>query len=236
MRINLLPPEIYERQRIRRRTAAVVAVGLIVLGALGAFYFLQVLRLNEVEDNIAAQEAENDRLRSQIAELQEIDVLQQEIEATRTLLNGLLADRVLWSGVLRDVSLVIPGQAWLSGLNGQVGVPGATGATTTVAPGTPGTTTAAGAATTTPGQAAQGGTLVGQISFDGFAFTHREVALWLSRLEDVRGFINPWLSNSTKTDIGTQEAVQFTSSVDLSEQALARRGSGGGGGGGGGGQ
>lgn len=224
MRINLLPPEIYERQRVRRRTAAVIVVGLIVLAALGAFYFLQILRLNEVEDDITAQEAENAQLQAQIAELQEIDALQREIEATRTVLNALLADRVLWSGVLRDVSLVLPGQAWLSGLSGQVGAPGTAGTTATTPTGT--TTT-----TTTPGQAAQPGALVGQISFDGFAFTHRDVALWLSRLEDVRGFLNPWLSNSTKTLIGTQEAVQFNSSVDLSEQALARRRGGQGGGG-----
>jgi Tfp pilus assembly protein PilN len=224
VRINLLPPEIYERQRVRRRTAAVVAVGLIVLAALGAFYFLQILRLNEVEDDITAQEAENAQLRAQIAELQEIDALQQEIESTRTVLNALLTDRVLWSGVLRDMSLVIPGQAWLSGLSGQVGAPGTAGTTAT--------TTGTAATTTTPGQAAQPGALVGQISFDGFAFTHRDVALWLSRLEDVRGFVNPWLSNSTKTDIGTQVAVQFNSSVDLSEQALARRRGGQGGGGG----
>jgi Tfp pilus assembly protein PilN len=223
VRINLLPPEIYERQRVRRRTAAVVAVGLIVLAALGAFYFLQILRLNEVEDDITAQEAENAQLRAQIAELQEIDALQQEIESTRTVLNALLTDRVLWSGVLRDMSLVIPGQAWLSGLSGQVGAPGTAGTTAT--------TTGTAATTTTPGQAAQPGALVGQISFDGFAFTHRDVALWLSRLEDVRGFVNPWLSNSTKTDIGTQVAVQFNSSVDLSEQALARRRGGQGGGG-----
>jgi Tfp pilus assembly protein PilN len=228
VRINLLPPEIYERQRIRRRTAAVVAVGLIVLAALGAFYFLQVLRLNEVEDEITAQEAENAQLQAQIGELQEIDVLQQEIEATRTVLNSLLVDRVLWSGVLRDVSLVIPGQSWLAGLSGQVGAPaGAIG--TTTAPATT-TTTAPATTTTVPGQSVQPGALIGQISFDGFAFTHRDVALWLSRLEDVRGFVNPWLSNSTKTDIGTQQAVQFNSSVDLSEQALARRRAGQGGG------
>jgi Tfp pilus assembly protein PilN len=208
VRINLLPPEIYERQRVRRRTAAVIVVGLIVLAAVGAFYFLQILRLNEVEDDIAAQEAENAQLQAQIGELQEIDALIMEIEATRGLLSSLLADRVLWSGVLRDISLVIPGQAWLNGVNGQVGVPGAEGT-----------------------EPAQPGALVGQISFNGFAFTHRDVALWLSRLEDVRGFVNPWLSNSTKTDIGTQEAVQFTSSVDLSEQALARGRRGGGGGG-----
>jgi Tfp pilus assembly protein PilN len=223
VRINLLPSEIYERQRVRRRTAAVVAVGLIVLAALGAFYFLQVLRLKDVEDDIDTQQALNAQLQQQISELQEIDQLQLEIEATRDLLTNLLADRVLWSGVLRDVSLVIPGEAWLSGLTGQTGAAaGTTGTTTTT---TTTTTTAPAPGTTT----APGG-LVGQISFNGFAFGHREVALWLSRLEDVRGFINPWLSSSTKTVIGTTEAVQFTSSVDLSEQALARRGSGQGGG------
>jgi Tfp pilus assembly protein PilN len=219
VRINLLPAEIYERQRIRRRTAAVVGVGLIVLVALGGFYFLQIVRLNEVEDDIDAQAARNAELQQQIGELQEIDQLQLEIEATRELLSNLLADRVLWSGVMRDVSLVIPGQAWLSGLTGQVGAPGGAAATTT-------TTT-----TTTTAQPVAPGGLVGQISFSGFAFTHRDVALWLSRLEDVRGFINPWLSSSLKTEIGTTQAVQFTSSVDLSEQALARRRGGEGGGG-----
>jgi Tfp pilus assembly protein PilN len=196
VRINLLPAEIYERQRIRRRTAAVVGVGLIMLVALGGFYFLQIVRLNEVEDDVAAQEARNAELQRQIGELQEIDQLQQEIEATRELLSTLLADRVLWSGVMRDVSLVIPGQAWLSGLTGQVGPLGGTAATTT----TTTTTTTTGATTAQP--AAPGG-LVGQISFNGFAFTHRDVALWLSRLEDVRGFVNPWLQSSTKTLVGT---------------------------------
>jgi Tfp pilus assembly protein PilN len=222
VKINLLPPEIHERQRTRRRTAAVIAVGVILLAGVGAFYFLQVLRENSVKEDIEAQQAENAQLQQEINELQEIAQLQQEIEATRGLLSTLLADRVLWSGVLRDVSLVIPGQVWLNGFTGQIGAPAA-GTTTT-------TTTATTTTTTTPGQAA-GGALVGQISFNGFAFTHPDVALWLSRLEDVRGLVNPWLSNSTDTQIGTETVVQFTSSVDLSEQALARRGGGGGGGG-----
>ena len=211
MRVNLLPPEIYERQRIRRRTGAVVAVGLIILLAIGAFYFLQVVRLNEVEENVAAQEARNAELQAQINDLQDIAALETEIAATRGLLNDLLADRVLWSGVLRDISLVIPGEAWLNGLTGTAGVPtsGET-ATEVTTPTTPGTT----------------GGLVGQITFNGFAFEHRDVALWLARLEDVRGFVNPWLSSSTKSLIGLEEVVQFTSSVDLSEQALARRAGG----------
>lgn len=210
MRINLLPPEIHERHRARRRTFAVIAVGLILLAVTGAFYFLQVIQLGQVEDDVAAQEAQNATLQQQINELQDVAALQTEIESTRTLLSGLLSDRLLWSGVLRDISLVIPGEAWLDGLTGT------TTAATAVAP--------APGETEVPGGPAAG--LVGQISFTGFAFDHRDVALWLSRLEDVRGFVNPWLANSTEALIGASEAVQFTSSVDLSEQALARRAGG----------
>lgn len=208
MRINLLPPEIRERQRIRRRTAAVVLVGIIVLAALGAFYVLQAMRLADVQEDLEAQQQRNDELRQEVAQLQRFAELQQELQDTRDLLNTLLADRILWSGVLRDVSLVIPGEMWLSGLTGTA--TGAGEATTTT--------------TTTAVPTVPGGGLVGQITFNGFAFDHRDVALWLSRLEDVRGFVNPWLSNSQKTLIGLTEVVQFTNSVDLSEQALARQG------------
>jgi Tfp pilus assembly protein PilN len=231
MRINLVPPEIHQRQQTRRRTGAVIVVGILALAAVGGFYFLQVLRENSIQDDIAAQQAENAELQRQIDELQEIGQLQAEIESTRQLLNTLLADRILWSGVLRDISLVLPGEVWLNGLTGTAGAPG-----TTTAPGTAAapTTTSAGTTTTTTttvGQPAAPGGLVGQISFNGFAFSHPDVALWLSRLEDVRGFVNPWLQNSADTVIGTQTVEQFTSSVDLSEQALARRQGGGGGGG-----
>jgi Tfp pilus assembly protein PilN len=232
MRINLLPPELYERQRVRRQTGVVIVLGVLLLAALGAFWFLQVLRENAVKEDIAAQEAENARLQQEINELQEIGQLQAEIDGTRQLLNTLLADRVLWSGVLRDISLVIPGQVWLNGLTGQVGTPPATGGTTTTTTAAPTTTTTTTTTGTTTGQAAPGPALVGQISFNGYSFTHPDVALWLSRLEDVRGFVNPWLQTSTDTIIGSQTVEQFTSSVDLSEQALARRGGGGGGGGG----
>ena len=205
MRINLLPGEIRERQRVRRRGGAVAVVGVLVLAALGAFYFLQQVRLNDLKQDLAAQEAENDRLRGEIAELQEFDQQQRELAASQDLLNTLLADEVRWSGVLRDISLVIPGQTWLTTLNAQI--------------------TQEAEATTQPAEGPSG--LIGQISFNGFGLSHRAVALWLTRLEDVEGFANPWVSTSQKTEIGLQEVVQFTSTTDLSEQVLARSPGGG---------
>jgi Tfp pilus assembly protein PilN len=205
MRVNLLPGEIRERERIRRRGGAVAVVGVLVLAALGAFYFLQQMRLNDLERDLAEQQAENDRLRGEIAELQEFDQQQRELAASEDLLNTLLADEVRWSGVLRDISLVIPGQTWLTTLNAQI--------------------TQEAEATAQPAEGPSG--LIGQISFNGFGLSHRAVALWLTRLEDVEGFANPWVSTSQKTEIGLQEVVQFTSTTDLSDQVLARSQGGG---------
>jgi Tfp pilus assembly protein PilN len=120
------------------------------------------------------------------------------------MLSSLLANEVLWSGVLRDVSLVVPSDVWLSGMSGQTNE------------------TATGPVGVTPG-AGTGQGLVGQITFNGFSLDHRAVALWLARLDDVRGFANPWLSNAQKSDVGNNKVVQFTSSVDLSQQAVARQ-------------
>lgn len=203
MRINLLPPEVRQRQSIRRRTAAVIAAGVIVLAGVAALYFLQQLRLVGVNNDLEDQQATNAGIQAQINDLRRFDELQREVEASRGMLTTLMANEILWSGVLRDVSLVIPSDVWLSGMTGQMNESG----------GTP-------AAPTTPGVTGQG--LVGQITFTGFSLDHRAVALWLARLDDVRGFANPWLSNAQKTDVGTSKVVQFASSVDLSQQAVAR--------------
>jgi Tfp pilus assembly protein PilN len=202
MRMNLLPPEVRQRQKTRRQTAAVIAAGVVVLAGVGALYFLQQLRLVGVNNDLEEQHEVNAGIQAQINDLRRFDELQREVEASRTMLSTLLANEILWSGVLRDVSLVVPSDVWLSGLTGDTNE------------------SATSAAPATPGAAGTG--LVGQITFNGFSLDHRAVALWLARLDDVRGFANPWLSNAQKTDVGNSKVVQFTSSVDLSQQAVAR--------------
>jgi Tfp pilus assembly protein PilN len=205
MRMNLLPPEVRQRQKTRRQTAAVIAAGVVVLAGVGALYFLQQLRLVGVNNDLEEQRETNAGIQAQINDLRRFDELQREVEASRTMLTTLLANEILWSGVLRDVSLVIPSDVWLSGLTGDTNE--SAGTATPATPAAPGAT---------------GTGLVGQITFNGFSLDHRAVALWLARLDDVRGFANPWLSNAQKTDVGNSKVVQFTSSVDLSQQAVAR--------------
>ena len=55
--VNLLPPDILQRQRYRRMTLTVLAAGAIVLALIVAFFLIQVGRLGSVNDILAALRA-----------------------------------------------------------------------------------------------------------------------------------------------------------------------------------
>ena len=200
--VNLLPPELRQRQQTRRQTALVAVGGVLIAAILVFLYVLQVLRLNEVNEKVAAQEAKNQSLRSEIAELQRFDDLRNQLEARKAIVASAVSNTVRWSGVLRDVSLVLPDNMWLTSLTG------------TVQGGTP----VAGAAPTTTPTVTPGG-LIGNIQFEGQSLDKPTIALWLTRLEEVNGWVNAWLQSAADAAIGTTPVVTFTSTVDLSQSA-----------------
>jgi Tfp pilus assembly protein PilN len=200
--VNLLPPQLRQRQAVRRNTTLVALVGVGVLAVIAAFYFLQVMDLNRVKDDLAAQKTINDGLSSDIADLQQYADLQAELATKQALVNTVLANEVSWSGVLLDVSQSIPSNSYLSSLTGQIS------ATT-------------GAAATTPtGEASN---LVGSISFEGQAKEVDTLATWLTRLEQIKGWVNAWLQSATESGSFTR-IYDFTSGVDLTTDAVTKRG------------
>lgn len=207
MRINLLPPELRERQRGRRRVIGISVAGAIVIVLLAAFFVVQQVRLSGVQDDLDQQQATNAGLQQQIADLQSFEDLQAELQADQELLQGLLVNEVLWSGILRDISLVIPGEAWLEALSGTITAEPVSGSEAVAEPPPAG--------------------LIGQITFSGKTFDHPTVALWLSRLAEVEGFVDPWLSVAEREEAdepGQPRLIGFDSSVDLSEDAAVTRG------------
>jgi Tfp pilus assembly protein PilN len=203
-KINLLPPEIRERQRARRQTVAVAAAGLLVIVLLAGFYVLQQISLTGVQSDLDAQRARSRDLQAQVNELGQIDEIIAEIEDREELLVSLLQNEVHWSGVLRDLSLIIPSTSWLTAMSATIQE------TVALGPG-------AQVPSTTGGEG-----IIGSISFEGKADRHPTVAEWLTALEKIRGFVNPWVSESTTATInqGTVEipVVEFTSTVDLTAE------------------
>ncbi len=205
--VNLLPPELRQRQATRRATSIVVLVGLVLLALVGLFYFLQVQRVSEAQDELEAQQARNVELEGQIAGLQEFAALQAELAAKEALLATIFENEVSWSSALLDVSRVIPDASYLTNLTGQVtAVAGVEGVPTTTG-GTPETT------------------LIGAMTFAGVAQGTETIADWLTRLEQVQGWVNAW-ANSAQEDAPFSRIYTFANGLDLTQEAATERGLG----------
>jgi Tfp pilus assembly protein PilN len=203
--VNLLPSEVQERTRVRRQTLFVASAAAAVVGLLVLVFVVQLARLTKANDELAAQQQTNTELGGQIADLQQFADLQQKVADKEALVASTLNGRILWSGVLRDVSLVIPGDMWLTNL---------TGSLDTTALAVPGGTSQAGGTTVAPA-------LIGSVQFQGTSFSRPVLAKWLTRLEEVEGWVNPWISSSSRASNESVE-ITFSGSVDLTVDATEK--------------
>jgi Tfp pilus assembly protein PilN len=197
--VNLLPSELRAREARRRLTSVVVFVGVIVLGLIGLFYFFQVMNLSRARDDLAAQEAVNQQLQAQINDLQRFQELQNQLQTRQQLVDSVYVGEVSWSTVLVDISHVIPSDAYLTSLTGAI-------SQGTEAPST-------------------GGALIGNIQFTGVVKNTDPLATWLTRLDQVDGWENAWMTSATESSPFSR-IYTFDSGIDLSVDAATRRGRG----------
>jgi Tfp pilus assembly protein PilN len=205
--VNLLPPELRERQVARRRTALVAVIGGAIVVLVLALFFFQNMRLASIEDDLVAQEQANADLQNQIQQLQPYAELQATLAAKQQLVNTLYLNEISWASVLLDVSRVIPDESYLTQLTGQISVP--TGSQVGALP--------------TEGLVAE---LIGNMSFSGVARQTETIASWLTRLEQVQGWVNPWVNNAQESGELTR-IYTFDGGLDLTQEATTLRGRGG---------
>jgi Tfp pilus assembly protein PilN len=204
--VNLLPPELRQRLAIRRTTSLVVAVALGALALIGVFYFLQVQRLADAQDELETQQARNAELQSQIDGLQQFAALQAELAAKQELVSTIFVNEVSWSGALLDVSRVIPDASYLTNLTGQI-TAAAEGEVAEPTGGTPDTT------------------LIGNMTFQGVAQEVDTIATWITQLEQVQGWVNAWVT-SAQEDEPFSNIYTFSNGLDLTQEAATARGMG----------
>jgi Tfp pilus assembly protein PilN len=163
---------------------------------------MQANTLGGVRDEIEAQQATNAQLRQEIADLQRFEDLQVRAQAKQELLAAAFTGEASFSGLLMDMSRVIPSDAALNSLTVAVTPPTGETEVDPAAAGFVGTITTAGEA-------------------EGFD----TLSTWLTRLEQVQGWVNPWMSSiSRRDDTGT--IYTFSSGADLTPDVLTERGRG----------
>lgn len=193
--VNLLPPEIAGRARLKRVQLGLGAGLVAVAGVVAA---LQVVAAGGVQDAEASLQTAVGRgveLRASSAQFADVQGVHDAADAARALLVQAMGEEVRFSSFLDDLSQTVPDDVWLKDVTF--------------------TQTPAGAA----GEAAG----IGTVTFSGVAFEHDDVASWLESLAAQTGYTDPYFTESTSGLIGPRRTVSFTSTVTLTSEALSRR-------------
>lgn len=193
--VNLLPPDILAAQRQRRMAGVVALAGAGVIGLIFVFYVLQLGSLGSVEEDIERAEQNNAGLQRDIQALQPFEEIRSQAQAKQDLLDQVYANEISFSGILMDVSRVIPSEAALTSFSSTSQEPAATTGGSTL--------------------------LVGRIDVAGLAIDYDTIASWLMRLERIRGWVNPWVTSIADPETGP---ITYASGVDLTTAVVTERG------------
>lgn len=196
--VNLLPPDVLQTQRYRRLTSAVIAGGALAIVLVLGFYLVQSGELGSVNEQIEAQNATNASIQSSIAEKQKFADLQAQAQAQQQLLDAAFAGEVSFSAVLMDFSRVIPSDAMVDNLAIQLN-----------------------ALADAQAEGAPAG-LIGTITAGGQAVSIDTLSTFLTRLEQVNGWVNPWMATVTRNE--EVNGFDYSMSVDLTTEVETDRG------------
>jgi type IV pilus assembly protein PilN len=111
-RINLLPAEERGRpaDRLRRGVVGILlVVGAFVLILMAGVYLVLLLRLNDLEDQVAKLDAEIARQNAHLAELSPYRDLRARLEAKKPVADGIFRSRFAWDQFLQGLAFVMPG-------------------------------------------------------------------------------------------------------------------------------
>ena len=199
--VNLLPKDASRRSsRKAPNTPVLVAVvgGAVVISALAS---AMVVTGNRAD----AKRQELDALRAELAAVPKppppaspiVQGLPKQRTARLAAVTTALSQRVAWDRILREFSLVLPNDVWLSTLSASTpgASPGGAGAAPTAAP-------------------EKGFTMTGH------TYSHEAVARLLSRLSVVPHLTNVQLENSTLAEVAGRNVVEFAIGAELRDTGV----------------
>jgi hypothetical protein len=218
--VNLLPRDDAQR-RTPKVAAPMLAVGLLPLvigGALAGAHSMESGKVADKRAQLAAVEAVLARTPAPVPIDPTNTALATEKNSRIGAVSDALGRRVAFDRLLRELSLVLPEDVWLSSMRA-LSPDGAVAAGSAPAPAPPASTAsgeAAPAATTSAPAAATGSTPADSpFVLIGFTYSQEGVARLLSRLAVLPHLSNVRLTSSVRVPAGKRSVVEFTISADL---------------------
>lgn len=197
--VNLLPPEIGQRHRLRRLQLGVGCALLTVVGVVTALSMAAAAAVQEAGAELEAASTRGAVLTAENAEYVDVLAVHRDARSAQEMLALAMGQEVRFSELLDDLTRTVPDDVWLEDVTfSQTAAPPAAG-------GAP-----AG---------------IGAVTFTGVALSYEDVAAWLDSLAAQEGYADPSLTESTATAPaqGERRTVGFRSTVVLTSAALSQR-------------
>lgn len=189
--IDLIPPELVEKHKAKRIIGLIVMAGGIIAAILLVVYVITLSQVSMANARIETIKAQNTKVQSYIKTLQPYSDRKKALDERQEIIDTITEDRVLWSGIMNDISMVIPGGVWLKSV------------TIDIRPILAAKAEGKGDAELAP-----------PIKIIGYARTHADVARWLVHLGEVNQFRSVWLDSATESTItGTEAPTSSAASV-----------------------
>jgi Tfp pilus assembly protein PilN len=196
-RVNLLPPEILVRRRVRRVQHGLGGGGLLVLALLAFVYVGAVGSAHDADAELREVTATGQAAQAERAGYADVAAVYARAEAAETMLATAMSEEVRYSTHLEQLARTVPDRLWLDNVTFSQTPP------------------AAVAGATTNG--------IGSVAFTGVGYGHDDVATWLETLAAHEGYAEPALTSSTEALLGERVTVDFVTNVVLTPDALSRR-------------
>jgi type IV pilus assembly protein PilM len=207
---SLLPPEIKERAQ-RQRAIAGAGAGIAVLCVLlGALSETKASSTATVQKQISANSVASATLEAQIAKLESVTQVQQDIISRRGLGQEALSDDIDWVALDSRLVAALPAGVQLTGLTFTEDTP------TTSSPGAP--------------APAKGANYIGSVTISAQTDAGPpSVGQFVDRVANVKGLAGLWVASATSTDgtaggPGSRSDLTFQATAEVTPQALSDRG------------
>lgn len=198
VRVNLLPREVEERATARRQRGLAAVLGVVLVAVLAVVYIMQLGRVDDAEQRLAAEEQRLQELRDELATLNEFRDLEQQQEQVNELIATAMGGEASFAGILQDVASVMPSDAALQNLNLSVNQQAEQDPFGAQPP------------------------ALGSIQATGQSLRGHAPGLerFLIEFDKVAGFFDVFFNNSTVGEDGTSS---FSVTIDLGRQILTQR-------------
>jgi Tfp pilus assembly protein PilN len=115
-RINLVPPSERTRTTTDVGLLLMLALGIVVVFGLAFSYYLLDSHLADKEQELADLEQQVALVEAQVAALHQYEVIKVQKDEVEALVEGIYSARTTVSGILDDISLVVPNTIWFQNL------------------------------------------------------------------------------------------------------------------------